>query len=412
MHVVRTLDELDAMIQACNEAEAISDDAMRAVFGTFRMDPPRNLPADPYSEAFRLAQLQLYQQIAGKSYSNANEITQFNVDAAVRRPFPFVTNSTTTAGEYFMAIGYLLRCMALPPGSRVLEFGAGWGISSVWLAQLGHHVTTVDIEPCFCELITRRAAHEGVEIEVVNADFFWIEGQQRQFDAVIFQGCFHHCDDHLRLLRALVPVVAPQGRIFFGAEPIMPDFPQPWGLRLDGNSLWAIRKNGWLELGFQSDYFVHALAHTGWYTRRIAVPGGGEPLTVWEARHLDAAKFTFPARDTRLQTQTGTRRDDAIAFTQAAAGVGLYGPYLDLPAGRYRARLCFRPGAARDGRARVDVVCQAATRRLAEKSLGAGEVMELDFTLTTDVTGVEVRLFNKRGFTATLDAVEIIPQIG
>ena len=223
MHVVRTLDELDAMIQACNEAEAISDDAMRAVFGTFRMDPPRNLPADPYSEAFRLAQLQLYQQIAGKSYSNANEITQFNVDAAVRRPFPFVTNSTTTAGEYFMAIGYLLRCMALPPGSRVLEFGAGWGISSVWLAQLGHHVTTVDIEPCFCELITRRAAHEGVEIEVVNADFFWIEGQQRQFDAVIFQGCFHHCDDHLRLLRALVPVVAPQGRIFFGAEPIMPD---------------------------------------------------------------------------------------------------------------------------------------------------------------------------------------------
>ena len=58
------------------------------------------------------------------------------------------------------------------------------------------------------------------------------------------------------------------------------------------------------------------------------------------------------------------------------------------------------------------MVCQAATRRLAEKSLGAGEVMELDFTLTTDVTGVEVRLFNKRGFTATLDAVEIIPQIG
>ena len=412
MRVVRNLDELDAMITACNEAEAISDDAMRAVFGTFRMDPPREMPADPFSEAFRTAQLDLYQQIAGKVYSNENEITSFNVDNAVRRPFPFVTNSTSTAGEYFMAIGYLLRCMALPPGSRVLEFGAGWGISSVWLAQLGHHVTTVDIEPCFCELISRRAAHEGVEIEVINADFFWIEGQQRQFDAVIFQGCFHHCDDHLRLLRALVPVVAPQGRIFFGAEPVMQDFPQPWGLRLDGNSLWAIRKNGWLELGFQADYFVRALARTGWYSRRIAVPGGGDALTVWEARHLAAAKFEFAAADTRLQTQTGTRQDGAIAFVNASAGVGLYGPYLDLPAGRYVARIRFRPGAPRDGRASADVVCMGASRRLAEKSIDRGDVTELEFATTMDVTGVEVRLFTKRGFTAMIDAVEFVPRIG
>ena len=409
MRVVQTLDELDAMIAACNAAEAVSDDAMRAVFPTFRMDPPKSLPADPFSAEFRAAQLALYQRIAGKTYDNSNEITRFDVAAAVRRPFPFVTNSTATAGAYFMAIGYLLRCMALPPGSRVLEFGAGWGISSVWLAQLGHHVTTVDIEPCFCELIARRAAHEGVAIEVVNADFFWIEQQTRQFDAVIFQGCFHHCDDHLRLLRALVAVVAPGGKVFFGAEPVMTDFPQPWGLRLDGNSLWAIRKNGWLELGFRDDYFRQALARSGWFGRRIAVPEGGDALTVWEARHL-AARFAFPARDPRLQTQTGIRQDNGLVFTRAVAGTGLFGPYLDLPAGAYVARIHFRAGAPRAGEATLDICCESGARRLAEVRLGSGEVAEIAFSTATDVSGVEVRLFNRKGFTAIIEEVEILPR--
>ena len=50
-----------------------------------------------------------------------------------------------------MAIGFLLRAMALPPGARVLEFGPGWGHTSLMLAQLGHRVTVVDIEARFCE---------------------------------------------------------------------------------------------------------------------------------------------------------------------------------------------------------------------------------------------------------------------
>jgi protein-L-isoaspartate O-methyltransferase len=408
MHILKTMEELDRMIALCNEAEAISDDAMRAVFPTFRMDPPFGLPADPYSDAYRLAQLEFYRGIAGKPYSTANEATNFDVDAAVRRPFPFVTNSSATAGAYFMAIGYLLRCMALPAGSRVLEFGAGWGISSVWLAQLGHHVTTVDIEADFCDLIRRRAAHEGVEIEVVNADFFWIEGQQRQFDAVIFQGCFHHCDDHLRLLQALVPVVAPDGRIFFGAEPVMADFPLPWGVRLDGNSLWAIRKNGWLELGFRADYFRQALARTGWFAIHRAIAGGGDALDVWEARHVAAARWAYSGSDAKLQTSTGARQGETIVFAGAASGTGLYGPYIDLPPGRYRARILFQPGAPRDGRASADVVCGGGGTKLADGALGGGDTIEMNFTAHHDISGVEVRLFTRRGFSATIAGVEII----
>jgi len=416
MQVLRTIAELDAKIAECDAAEAISDDAMRALFGGFRMELPADLPSDPFAPDYRLAQLALYRRIAGDSYSTAREVTAFDVEAALRRPFPFHTNSSATAGEYFMAIGFVLNAMALPPGSRVLEFGPGWGFTSLWLAQLGHHVTVVDIEPNFCDLIARRAAHEGVAIEVVNADFFWAETCARQFDAVLFYDCFHHCADHLRLLAALQAVVAPAGRIFFGAEPIVPDFPLPWGLRLDGWSLWGIRKNGWMELGFRDDYFARALTRTGWFGRKIAASGTGpgvERLRVWEARHLATAAWHFPAGDPRLQTQVGRKQDGAIVLDRAAKGTALYGPYIDLPPGRYRARIALQPGHPMQGQAIFDVACDTGATRLAWRRLNASApapaFLELEFHAAHDMPRLEVRLLCERGFTARIASVEIRP---
>ena len=85
-------------------------------------------------------------------------------------------------------------------------------------------------------------------VNAVNADFMWAETVEDPFDAAVFFESFHHCSDHMRLLRALRQAVKPDGRAYFAAEPILPDFPIPWGLRMDGESLWAIRSNGWMEL--------------------------------------------------------------------------------------------------------------------------------------------------------------------
>jgi len=416
MHIVRTIAELDRKIAECDAAERISDDAMRAVFAGFSMEVPADLPVDPFSEEYRLQQLELYKYIAGDAYSPDKEVTRFDVDAALARPFPFTTSSTTTAGEYFMAIGFILKTMALPPGSRVLEFGAGWGFTSLWLAQLGHHVTVVDIEPCFCDLIARRAAREVVSIRVINDEFFWVEGKgsHEQFDAVLFYECFHHCSDHMRLLHALRGVVGPGGRIFFGGEPIVADFPYPWGLRLDGCALWGIRKNGWMELGFRDDYFMQALAQAGWFARKIAVDGAAR-LQVWEARHWSDAIFRFSGNDPRLQTHVGSRRDSAIVLDQAAKGTGLFGPYIDLPPGRYTARILFRPGETLRGQAVIDVVCNSGRTQLAQGKLDTRPHSDVDrevemiFQSSADMQGVEVRLFGEAGFTAMVDSVEIVP---
>jgi SAM-dependent methyltransferase len=413
VEVIHGLAALDAKIEECNRAEAISDDRMRQVFGTFRMAPPVGLPPDPFSEAYRQAQLALYRSIAGRDYAVANEVTAFDIEAAVRRPFPFSTGSGTTAGEHIMAVGFLLRAMALPPGSRILEFGPGWGNTTLMLAKLGHRVTVVDIEPHFCELIRRRAALEGVAVEVVNDDFLWVERADRQFDAALFFECFHHCADHLRLLRALGGVLTPAGRVFFAGEPITADFPLPWGLRLDGNSLWAIRKNGWLELGFHEDYFERALAATGWFGVRR---GCTDPawLTLWEATRRDQPLFHADGGDPRLRTNVGERDGGTIRFRAAAQGTGLFGPYISLPAGQYTAVLRFGTAAGSTGRARLDVAHDAGRQMLAERWIDGAAIrpdaasVALPFGAAQPIGEVEVRLFCDAGFSAVLQSVEIV----
>jgi SAM-dependent methyltransferase len=408
MQVIHSVAELDAKIIECDRAEAVSEEAMRALLSSFRMEVPQSLPPDPFSDSYRAAQLELYRSITGFAYDTVHEVTKFDVDALLARPFPFYTNSSATAGEYFMAIGFVLRSMALPPNSRVLEFGAGWGYTSLWLAQLGHRVTVVDIEPCFCELISRRAAREGVSIEVINADFFSVEADPRQYDAVLFYDCFHHCDDHMRLLRALKRVVAPEGRLFFGAEPIIADFPLPWGIRLDGWALWGVRKNGWMELGFRDDYFARALSRSGWFGRKIMVRDV-DRLRVWEARHTAAAVFRFPADDAKLHTQLGRLQDGALVLDGSAKGTGLFGPYIDLPPGCYTARIGFRAGGLPRGHAMMDVCHDGGNQRFPQQRVQATPIAELSFAADSDLRGLEVRLFCDKGFQAVIDFVEIAP---
>jgi SAM-dependent methyltransferase len=421
MRVLKDTAELDEMIVACNRAEAESDDAMRALFQTFRMEPPP-VPDDPFSAGYREAQMALYERIAGRAYSAANEVTSFDVEAALNAPFPYSTRSCATAGEHFHGIGMLLRMMALKPGSRVLEFGPGWGNTTVALAKLGHKVTAVDIEPRFCDLLRRRAQRERVQIEVVQGDFLWVEGvADGSYDAVVFFECFHHCADHLRLLAALRAAVAPGGAVYFGAEPIRPDFPMPWGVRLDGSSLWAIRKNGWLELGFRDDYFRAALERTGWSGRRV--DSADLPwMSVWEARPREGLARRWPADSPEIRTKIGEKRDRAIVFN-GTAGAGAFGPYASLPAGRWVARLVFRARGKAAGRAKLDVTSGGGTRTLVDRSLAAeeivamGYVVELPFDAEGDLDGVEVRLFCQkpglmgRGFQGPeLLAVEINPR--
>jgi 2-polyprenyl-3-methyl-5-hydroxy-6-metoxy-1,4-benzoquinol methylase len=233
--VIETLADLDAALRKLDAAAAISDDELRRAFETFSMRFPLDLPADPDSAEYRARQFELYEWLHGKPYSTANEVSAFDPLEAANAPFPYHTKSAQTVGNQLIAIGYLIRALDLPPGSRVLEFGPGWGNTTIALARMGCLVTAVDIEPNFLKLIDERARRKHVTIETIRGDFSLVTSLDRQFDAVLFFECFHHCSDHQALIAALDRVVAPGGKVVFAGEPIDDGFALPWGLRLDAH---------------------------------------------------------------------------------------------------------------------------------------------------------------------------------
>lgn len=264
--VVTTLEELDREIARADEAARVSDDALRAVLNSFCFRPRLSLPRDPDSPEYREApQFDLYRLVSGRPVyrSSVCEQTEVRLDAHTTCPFPYMTRSSTTVGEHLMAIGFLIRALGFDPAHRILEFGVGWGKTTIEFAQMGYSVTAVDISPLYLDLVRDRCRMLGLEIQTACADMLDFEPAGR-YDRVVFYECFHHCSDHAAMVRKLDGLVAPGGRVLFAGEPITDWFDRPWGLRLDGMSAWSIRKFGWLELGFRTDYFLRLLARNGW----------------------------------------------------------------------------------------------------------------------------------------------------
>jgi 2-polyprenyl-3-methyl-5-hydroxy-6-metoxy-1,4-benzoquinol methylase len=267
--VITTLAELDREIVRADHAAQTSDDALRQALAEFRFAHEITLPPDPESAAYRQAQMDLYRLISGRdSYSPAaNEMTGLDLEAAITRPFPYVTRSSITVGNQLMMIGFLIYAAELRPGHRILEFGPGYGKTTVELVQMGYPVTAVDINPGFLQAIRERCRRLGLDVTVICSDMADFRSDSR-FDRIIFYECFHHCSDHTRLVKNFDSLLAEGGKILFAAEPIEDDFPVPWGVRLDGISVWSIRKFGWLELGFRTDYFTALMARHGWQLER------------------------------------------------------------------------------------------------------------------------------------------------
>lgn len=142
----------------------------------------------------------------------------------------------------------------------------------------------------------------------------------------------------MTLLKNLYKATKIDGRVFFAAEPITAGFPIPWGLRLDGESLWAIRRFGWLELGFNEHYFLQTLDSLGWTIHKHNF--AEQPWArVLEARKKERSPRRFPASDPRIKTLIGKKMPNGTLVSTGMAGFLMYGPYIQLPAGHYVARI-------------------------------------------------------------------------
>lgn len=397
METLTTWEALDRKLAEAAEASKISDDKMREVFQSFRMEYPTDLPSDPGSPEYRSRQNDLYEKISQRKYSAANEHTSFDVESASTRPFPFYTGSCTTVSTHLILVATLIRLLDLPPGAEILEFGPGWGNTTIFLAQMGYKVRAYDIEPNFVDLIRRRADRLGLELEVDVGGFLDIDKFDKQFDAIIFFECFHHCSDHIRLIDGLHKCVKPGGKVIFGAEPILQDFPVPWGLRLDGESLWAVRNFGWLELGFREDYFLATMEKYGWTCEKH------KSLDAAFVNFYVATRFTFPTldihagSDTRLMSHWAERADEGLS---AGPGEGYlcFGPYVPVPGGDYVAEVELHANG--EGWVKLEIgagfdkpfAFSDAVSLLGENSKSKVLTLRQPFSLDRRVSALEVRV--------------------
>lgn len=268
MKYINNIQQLDIEIAKADERGQISDDQLRLALSEFCYIVDKDLPKDPYSREYFEAQMELYLAISGRSqYTIANEHSPFDFEALKNNPFPYCTKSPNTVGEQLIAFGFLIRAMNLAPDSRIVEFGPGWGNTTLHFAQMGYEVTAVDCEDSFLNLIKYRTQNLVNPVKTIKSDMLDFTTNIK-YNAAVFFECFHHCMNHLQLLENLHNFIADDGLIAFAAEPIVNDFLYPWGLRLDGMSVWSIRKFGWLELGFDTSYFFRTLLMLGWSPKR------------------------------------------------------------------------------------------------------------------------------------------------
>lgn len=270
---VSSIAELDIVLKEVAAAHAISDDAVRTALGSFRYAVDiGGLPPDPFSPEYRKYQLDLYEGIAGRPYRIENEETSYLSGDAGALPFPYYTESWKTVSDHVVMLGLIIKTLALPARASILEFGPGWGNTVLALAQMGYRVTAVDIEQRFLDIIAHRCRDLATPPRLLRRDFLQVAELDERFDAILFYESFHHCSDHQALLARLPDLLNPGGKVVFAAEPIHDHLSMPWGLRLDGMSVWSTRCFGWLELGFTETYFREALKRAGLSVEKLDYP--------------------------------------------------------------------------------------------------------------------------------------------
>jgi hypothetical protein len=182
------------------EAAMIDDPiAQIGMLSTYYADIETDMPADPFSPAYRQAVVALYERLTDhQDYQPAkSEVSPgLRAGVGVGQPSPFGVSDSAWVGEGWMAWGFIMQQLRLKPGQKVIEYGAGFGAMAVALARNGCDVTVVDIEPAYLDWIQHQARQVGVTMRTHQGSFGDVPEGSGPFDAVVFLESFHHSLDH------------------------------------------------------------------------------------------------------------------------------------------------------------------------------------------------------------------------
>lgn len=245
---------------------------------------------DPFGAAYRDAVMALYLGLRGRGGQYDPERDELGAGADAGGDagpqleglfggvVPWSFRDTGLVSEFLLCWGQIFRLLELPAGcaASVLEYGPGSGQILLALARLGVRSCGVDINAGALALVRRQAEAMGLTVATEAAGFGEGFGEER-FDRILFFESLHHAPDVLALLRRLHGRLKPGGRLILCGEPVVDhptgSIPYAWGPRLDGLSLFCIRRYGWMELGFTREFLFEAMRRTGWQVTAHPFPG-------------------------------------------------------------------------------------------------------------------------------------------
>ena len=260
--------ELDRMLDEVEHDAQDNADLIRRL-ATFSISPIGDLSEmkrlDPVSDSY-ISQVKLvHEEIIGQTHgAHLEGLPDENLNAEYERdwPYPWGTKSAATVGTFLIAYGFLIKVAALPPNARILEVGCGVGSLTMNLSRMGYRVDALDPNELQCKIVQDATRHYPQPPNIIAQTLDqWLASKTTnyKYDAVIFFESFHHVIDHRVCLRELLNShLEFDAKLILAAEPIFEEenalLPYPWGPRLDGESLRAMRRWGWLELGFTRAY--------------------------------------------------------------------------------------------------------------------------------------------------------------
>jgi len=109
----------------------------------------------------------------------------------------------------------VVRALALPPGARVADIGAGKGYFVPYLSDAvgkGGRVYAVEVEAELTQAMESRFA-DASNVEVVLGDFEDPRLPDGQIDLVLVVNTYHHIEDRELYFRMLLVDLAPEGRV-------------------------------------------------------------------------------------------------------------------------------------------------------------------------------------------------------
>lgn len=242
------------------------------IVGKFELDISYDefIKLDPFSEQYIAEQISIYNKISGRLLDqNVNEYTVVpdNRNAAN----PYGSGDIAFISKHSRTIQNMVMLADLKPGAHVLDMGAGWGLSTENIAFTGAKVTAVDVNKDFVELIKYRAKARNFDVLAITASFDNFSLKDK-VDAVFFYECLHHCADVVKLLTKCGELLKKDGKIIFAGEPVTSAWwgPGHWGMRLDAESAYVMRKFGWFETGWSEEFIKKAFERAGFRLKLIA----------------------------------------------------------------------------------------------------------------------------------------------